>query len=385
MDFTQELMRLSAAILLATDPQERLSLSAQMNALAAQTVETDKNCTTGFLHFTQKEIAKMPKTFKKEFIINGYTTHVIKRPSGKHGHIYEIRYRRNGYNISASSKNADTAKRKFIEKLSTATPIEPPTPKSGRLIKDYAFFWLDKIKRPLIKESTYEEYATVIRAHIIPKYGDYTLEEVTSSDVQLFLYQYTDRGNHRTAQKIYVTLKAIMEYAYNDGLIKRNPLNNVTLLGYQQKNGQALTIEEERDFVAKLNAERNEIRNAYLFALYTGARRSEILTAEIKDGWITIKSVKTKKAYGDVFRRMPVPPLLKPYLSLNNLAFSADSLSRGLHKYLSGHHLHDLRHTFITRANVRVQKGNRKKLSHQGSRNSIFKKGGHKLCPPFLK
>ena len=46
----------------------------------------------------------MPKTFKKEFIANGAVAHVIKRPSGKHTFIYEIRYRRNGYNISASAK-----------------------------------------------------------------------------------------------------------------------------------------------------------------------------------------------------------------------------------------------------------------------------------------
>ena len=60
----------------------------------------------------------MPKTFRKEFRADGCTARIRKKPSGKNGYLYEIRYRRNGYNISASNKNLEEAKQE------TSNPIE---------------------------------------------------------------------------------------------------------------------------------------------------------------------------------------------------------------------------------------------------------------------
>ena len=70
-----------------------------------------------FWKFSAKEISSMPKTFRKEFRTEGCTAHIRKRRSGKNNWNYEIRYRRNGYNITVSSNYLDEAKRKFIEKL----------------------------------------------------------------------------------------------------------------------------------------------------------------------------------------------------------------------------------------------------------------------------
>ena len=80
------------------------------------TVEEDsqtESLGSGIIIFTKGEITKMDKTFKKHFILNGYIAHVTKRQSGKKGFYYQIRYRRNGYNVEASSVNLQEAKRKF--------------------------------------------------------------------------------------------------------------------------------------------------------------------------------------------------------------------------------------------------------------------------------
>ena len=66
----------------------------------------------------------MDKTFKKHFILNGYIAHVIKRKSGKNGFYYEIRYRRNGYNIRAASVDINEAKRIFLEKTTKERDIK---------------------------------------------------------------------------------------------------------------------------------------------------------------------------------------------------------------------------------------------------------------------
>ena len=56
----------------------------------------------------------MSKTFKKEFISNGCLGRIIQRPSGKNGVYYEIRYRRNGYNVSVCNKDINKAKELFV-------------------------------------------------------------------------------------------------------------------------------------------------------------------------------------------------------------------------------------------------------------------------------
>jgi hypothetical protein len=76
----------------------------------------DENAESNIITFTKNEVKRMEKTFKKHFILNGYIAHVIKRKSGKKGFYYEIRYRRNGYNISAASVDIKEAKRIFLEK-----------------------------------------------------------------------------------------------------------------------------------------------------------------------------------------------------------------------------------------------------------------------------
>ena len=59
----------------------------------------------------------MAKTFKKEFIANGLAAHVLKRTKRKNAISFEIRYRRNGYNIYVTASTLEVAKKKKTEKL----------------------------------------------------------------------------------------------------------------------------------------------------------------------------------------------------------------------------------------------------------------------------
>ncbi len=70
----------------------------------------------------------MKDTSSWEIDFGGIYAHVIKRPSGLHTFLYEIRYRKDGYNIDVSSTDINEAKRKFIQ-----------TAKSVGLIKEQVF------------------------------------------------------------------------------------------------------------------------------------------------------------------------------------------------------------------------------------------------------
>ena len=114
---SEELITMSAMMLTAKTRGEFVGLSSKMNALVEQAMQLERHepqktekTLSATIKFSKEEVAKMSKSFKKEFIAAGLVAHIIKRPSGKSGFYYEIRYRRNGYNISVSNKDLATAK-----------------------------------------------------------------------------------------------------------------------------------------------------------------------------------------------------------------------------------------------------------------------------------
>ena len=94
----------------------------------------------------------MPAFFRKEFRLKGGTVaHIRKKENGS----YEIRYRRNGMNISKSAQTLEVAKERFIEALCNAKSNET----SSRIFfGQYATQWLEVVKKPQVKENTLEDY-----------------------------------------------------------------------------------------------------------------------------------------------------------------------------------------------------------------------------------
>ena len=64
-----------------------------------------------FLKFTDKELQKMASYFKKDYLIHaGEVAHIRQKENGT----FEIRYRRNGRDISRSGKTIEIAKARFM-------------------------------------------------------------------------------------------------------------------------------------------------------------------------------------------------------------------------------------------------------------------------------
>lgn len=83
-------------------------------------VEKPKNEMLATISFTPEEIYGMVEPFRQEFIRSGRVARIIK--SWNEGEIiYEIRYRRNGYNVTAKANDLRTAKRLFINQNTELT------------------------------------------------------------------------------------------------------------------------------------------------------------------------------------------------------------------------------------------------------------------------
>lgn len=309
-------------------------------------------------YFTKKEILTMPKEFQEVITIK-VPLYVRRKPTG----VYEARYRAHGYNIAVSSTDYYKLKPKFIEALKKYVlkarqeqePKQLPTkpPKAPRFV-EVANSWL-QLKRSTIKEPTYNYYVQLFGANIFPPFLGRELQSIKQSEIQALINSYIDQGKHRTATKIFQTLNAIFEFAIGEELIERSPMRKLRPPKYEEKTGRALTVDEERQLVELLNASKcdKDIKNALLFLLYTGIRRSELASARIEGDFISVVNAKTRKGYQERRRHIPITPMLARYLPQMDVAklntVRPDALTQAMKRLMPAHHLHELRHTFITR------------------------------------
>jgi hypothetical protein len=150
--------------------------------------------------------------------------------------IFLIRCQINKLRITATGKNLDICKERFIQKLSqsfTQIPIQSerkPKQKQQTPLIPYMQKWLESAKKPFIKDVTYKDYIQTMNAYILPKFNDKYMENVQSFELQELLTEITNSGRNRTAKKIYQLLSPLFEYAVADGVITLNPIL-VTVLG----------------------------------------------------------------------------------------------------------------------------------------------------------
>ena len=256
--------------------------------------------------------------------------------------------------ITASDTDLETAKKKFLEKLNQYESDRTAKKHNTILLGEYLVRWLDTVKKPYIKPDTYKFYSQTIKADILPRFGNRVLSNITQTDLQKFFNVYTEQGKYRTAKKIMQILKPLFAYAVSDGLLQRSPIDNVIIGTYEQEHGTALNRNEERDFIRSFFADsQNVYKQAFIFIMYTGLRRSELASVTIDGSWVTVLSAKQRKGRKEKVRRIPISPMLQkmlPFIDIEKIKkLNKDGMTREFKKAVDGHHLHDLRHTFITR------------------------------------
>ena len=96
-------------------------------------------------------------------------------------------------------------------------------PDAGEIqISDYAATWIEE--RPGLRPKTVINYRSLLRCHITPHLTTVTVGELTLARVRRWRKKLLDSGTGPAATaKAYRFLRAVMNTAVDDGLIKRNP------------------------------------------------------------------------------------------------------------------------------------------------------------------
>ena len=296
-----------------------------------------------------KEILSMPKTFRKEFRTEGCTAHVRKRRSGKNNWNYEIRYRRNGYNITVSSNYLDEAKRKFIEKLhyidKHGTEKENTVPST---MDAFSMYFFENFHKRKVAQSTYRIALNQYKNHVLPHFGDMPIKKITPKKCQELLDKIDASGISRTTDDIFSMLNIIFKAAVKHALIEHNPMDMVFHKKHEREHGTALTKDEERKLLDSMKGTPYELM--FAVALYTGMRPNEYKTAKIEGKFIVARNSKRKGGKIE-YKKIPIHPMLSPYLQgVEELKFcNEDTLRDKFRKLFPERRLYDLRTTFYTR------------------------------------
>lgn len=357
---SDDLIQITQKLMLVHERREALNVAQELTALVEKIDrlestgnEREKQAISMTLKFTKQEISKMSQTFKKEFIANGLAAHVIKRPSGKSGYYYEIRYRRNGYNITVSNKDLSTAKKMFINETTPENITKYQKSVNTEFVfttefQSFAIFYFTNFRKQKVTEKTYCNDLNRLKNHILPALGKMDIKKITSSDCKFLIDGIIAKGKGKTADEVYSLLSSIFKCAISHHLIPFSPLDPVAPVQYEQVNGMALTKDEEKrllEYVSKTN-----YITAFAVALYTGMRPNEYRKSRIERGFIiTVNSKRHSKKVE--YKRIAISPMLAPYLEgVTEIYFPCARYMRDkIKEVLPNHKLYDLRTTFYSR------------------------------------
>lgn len=275
-------------------------------------------------------------------------------------------------------KEAERAEREAKEKAEAVT------------FADYAAEWLDRYPK---EGKTWQRHESLLRVHILPKWGGVLLRDIRPRDVRLWLEK-NFYGHKATRLKAYETMRTCLTRAWKDELIDRIPLPDKGDIAHPEPYTEPQTrasltfsdittlAHQVGSLVAQSDRERYE--SAVLLMGLAGMRLSEVRGLRPQDidqdqngtTWITIS--ETVKGNGKrehtgapktrtSRRRIPLPPSLgnrltrlaerknKRILGVKDTAISEmtvyHKVTRAAQETGLGHVTpHDLRHSFITQA-----------------------------------
>lgn len=316
--------------LMSGDAEEKKKLLAELS----------EGVTWGkYLEFTQKEISSMPQKYRKMFRVGKLRAYMRERRRG--GSInYEVRCRMDDINISAGGTTKEEARQRFIEKLNALEHGVKTTPtKFG----DFIEFYFENFRKRKVAANTYKADYDRVKKHILPALGEMRLSAITPSVCQAFIDKFSDRG--KTAQELFSLLSQTFKCAIAHHLIQFSPLDTLIRPTHESVNGTALTREQE----ARLLSETPEkYREAFAIAIYTGLRPNEYETLRREGDMLIAKNSKRKNRKIE-YKRIPICPMLRPYISESPSMPCPKTLWNAFKKLFPDHTLYDLRTTFNTR------------------------------------
>ena len=296
----------------------------------------------------------------------------VKDASGK-----VVYTKKRGFKTQKAAKQYE-AERKLVESNSVSM-----------LFEDFCTeIYLPNVK-PVLKESTYRNYYGIITRDLIPYFGKYRLDGITSADIiKWHNFELTNNGRYGRPKSIeyrqreHIILAMVINYAIRFyGLKGSNPAEVVgNFKKTKKKEMKIWTQEEFSKFIKVLEENDSVLAHLAYCGFYLGARRGELLALQRKDfnfenNTVSISKTRYRAGNNDYrittpktaqsFRTVKMPGFLAekmkayfdsfPEFKDDQFVFDVDdgALGRAIRKYapIAGVKVirpHDLRHSYIS-------------------------------------
>jgi len=166
---------------------------------------------------------------------------IRKLPSGRYQASYWYNVTRHVASETFATKG--DAQRWLSNVETTIHKGEWVDPAGGRMtVADLAERW--KTHDPSKRSSTKARDETILRIHILPTLGRRSLREVTPSDVQRIVNEWTQTQAPRTVDRQYDVLRAIFAYAVRSEWLSRTPCRGIKLPAVTSTRRRALSVED---------------------------------------------------------------------------------------------------------------------------------------------
>lgn len=289
-----------------------------------------------YLEFTQKEISSMPQKYRKMFRTGKLRAYIRERRRGNSIN-YEVRCRMDGICISAGGTTKEEARKRFIEKLNAVESGVTPTPtKFGEFIK----FYFENFRKRKVVEQTYLRDVARVKKHVLPVLGEIRISAITPSICQNLI----DGLSGKTAEEVFSLLSQTFKCAIAHRIVPFSPLDTLLRPSHERKHGHALKKQEERQLLETSG----KYTESFAIALYTGMRPNEYETVR-REGDLLIAKNSKRKGKKIEYKRIPINPMLRPYISDSPKMATAQTLRKNFKKLFPDKILYDLRTTFNTR------------------------------------
>ena len=200
----------------------------------------------GIIEITQEDLKKMPKNITKgKILAGGFSVGWRKLQSGKNSYTYNVRFKREGYNIDFCDQHKENLKPRFLEELKNQSSQKQKESKSGVPITfhPFALYYFNNFRVKKVVPETFEKDLSRYNNHLAPYFKETLIKSITPTHCQNLLERLTEQEKWKTASELYSLMNGIFDCAIDHHIIQFSPMDTVQAIEYEKESGSALLIQ----------------------------------------------------------------------------------------------------------------------------------------------
>lgn len=160
--------------------------------------------------------------------------------------------------------------------------------------------WYETTRMPYITERTQYNYRNTMKA-IDSYFGTTSIGDISSDEYQMIVADYGKEHSHETTRKFHHHLKACFDYAFRNGVIKKDPTFSAKVVGKQSDKKVKYLSEADMNKLMNQVLETTTLDNTANYILIlanaTGMRIGEILGLTFDDVDIDGQVISVRQSY----------------------------------------------------------------------------------------